>query len=630
MPSRITRLPAGVFAALLFFMAPIALTPAHAQTAASDLLTVDPPATSLKDHVHQVVAQILDPDVGPEADWEARQKAALELKLAVAMSSDARRERQAWIEAESCEMTTRLIVTAEGSMRARLLEVVHKEPAAMREVALALYADENLSGAISVLIDLYETYGSAISTFAPLTAALCVVHDSQLAFKFDEDTVQPPSAESLFGFYVARENKLLINIRSGSPEMIAYVVDVPATIEDMQWAFSTYAGQRNLRTIMDAVRWTDQNNDAWTHTSSRPEFTLQNILAHGAGTRMRAYFGATIGKSIGVPSVWISGQHGEGLYYYWSGFLTQDRNHFKWIARNKDCENYKDIISSNTYHPRWAQEADLAFIGAEASLYSLSTEDRWLSRALIGGAYVLRNLDADPTPITIAQPRKKGAVRKLPFIAKRGAGSANKLLQTAARICPTNSALWAAVGQLGDGLDSRELVKWIGVAHKSTLREWPAYTLTATRLSLTGVTDDKIAYKVWSKVAALFKNRPDLAAQAYVQLADRAAQANDNDVAFQSYRDAVNTSKDAGAYVLTAIGRAKSFLADQGRPGMLLELTTPAWSRLKQPYLREQSKIPYTLWYRLGLLHADALSAAGKSQDARDILARINGAAGIR
>ncbi len=630
MPRRINHMPAVVFAAFVFLITPIALTPARAQTAVADLLTVDPPATSLKDHVHQAVAQILDPKVGPEADWEARWEAARKLQLAVVMSSDPRREREAWIEAESCKMTAHLIVTAEGSVRPRLLEVVHKEPVAMREVALTLYADENLPGAINILINLYETYGSAISEFAPLTAALCVVHDSPLAYKFDEVTVQPPSAEALFAFYVARENKLLINIRSGSPEMIAYVVDVAATIEDMQWAFSTYGGQRNLRTIMDNVRWTSQNNDPWQHRSSRPDFTLQNILAHGGDIRKRAYFGAMVGKSVGVPSVWVSGQHGEGLYYNWSGFLSQERNGFKWIARNKDREDYEDVISSETYHPRWSTEASLAFVGAEASLYSLSTEDRWLSRALIGATYVLRTLDADPAPITIAQARKKDAVRKLPFINKRGADTANKLLQTAARICPTNNALWAAVGQLGAGLDSRELVKWIGVAHKSTLREWPAYTLTAARLALTGVADDKTAYRVLSKVADLFKSRPDLAAQAYVQLADRAAQAGDNDIAFQSYRDAVNTSIDAGAYVLTAIGRAKAFLADQGRPGMLLELTTPVWAGLKQPRLQDQTKIPHTLWYRVGLLHADALSAAGRSGDARDILDRIKGAAGIR
>jgi len=204
-------------------------------------------------------------------------------------------------------------------------------------------------GVYGVLKRLIDACGDKPGVWPTLTAALCVVHDSPMERKINENTAIADDPVKLFDFYSANESRMLFGIRVVPAELLIYVVDSTAKIDEMKWALAAYRGDTAVGKHFFDVPYDHEH--LRTHRPKRISsagFTLMNIRQFGGICADQAYFASTIGKAIGVPTAYVSGQSGE-VSHAWVGFLqrkgTRDAGWNFDIGRYEAYQGIRGVIS---------------------------------------------------------------------------------------------------------------------------------------------------------------------------------------------------------------------------------------------------------------------------------------------
>ena len=136
----------------------------------------------------------------------------------------------------------------------------------------------------------------------------------------------------LFDYFTVNENRMFFGLRDVSAELLVYVVDSTASINDMLWALDRYAGERNV-----GARFFDIDYDHDHFRKGEPKkvtiagWNLPNILRYGGVCADQAESGASMSKHEGEgPELTIEGGqprrrrrgHGAGTMDVPVGFET--------------------------------------------------------------------------------------------------------------------------------------------------------------------------------------------------------------------------------------------------------------------------------------------------------------------
>src|SRR5205807_3987797 len=120
-----------------------------------------------------------------------------------------------------------------------------------------------------------------------------VVHhgDKPLERHINENTAKGADPIEIFDYYVKNESRMYFGIRNVPAELLAYVVDTTASVEEMGWALQKYAGDKEV-----GKRFFDVKYDYDNFRKGTPKkittlgFTLPNILKYGGVCADQAYF----------------------------------------------------------------------------------------------------------------------------------------------------------------------------------------------------------------------------------------------------------------------------------------------------------------------------------------------------
>ena len=125
----------------------------------------------------------------------------------------------------------------------QLLAFLRQRPTLVNTLVFLVDPEHETPTAIYTLLDrLRRQRGDRLEKYANLAAAVCVVHDRPLKRRINENSAQSGDALDIFDYFVTHEKYMLFPVRKVPAQLLVYVVDTTATVEEMQWALGRYAG----------------------------------------------------------------------------------------------------------------------------------------------------------------------------------------------------------------------------------------------------------------------------------------------------------------------------------------------------------------------------------------------------
>jgi hypothetical protein len=445
-----------------------------------------------------------------------------------------------------------------------------------------------------------------------------VVHDRLLARKINENTAQATDPRAIFDYFAGNEKRMLFGVRKVPAELLIYVVDTTAGIDEMTWALGRYAGDSAV-----GARFFDIDYDYEHVIDGDPKevtvagWSLPNILRYGGVCVDQAYFAVTVGKAIGVPTAYAFGADST-VSHAWVGFLQSRGNNAWW---NFDVGRYPAYqgVRGNVLDPQIRKPVPDSYVSLTAELAGVDATDRWAAVAYTDAAVRVLELAQQDD----AAPRAADETTDGPSASE----TALDLIERGLRLSPGYARGWMTMrGLAAEGKMSLEqTTRWADVLHRLCGRRYPDFYLAILRPMISGIDDVKQQNALWNKAFALFRNRHDLAASVRMSQGRMWREAGDTARAGQCYEDVIFRYANAGPFVLSALKEAEKLLAQAGRDDKVLQLYDRAFAGIKRP---PSIAVPFyrqSNYYRVGKRYADRLQQAGYGRQSAAILTRIRG-----
>jgi hypothetical protein len=311
----------------------------------------------------------------------------------------------------------------------------------------------------------------------------------------------------VFRYYVDAEKYMEGRIRYAPWEILAYVVNDRTPIEERNWAMNGYAGQR----AMYGRCYSEVPYDTiMLKTGSREcrlggkDYTLPNIKQYGGVCAMQADFAARVGKGIGIPAAYVSGESAGGELHAW----------VMWVELKQATPT--GLVFSLESHGRY--RGDKYYVG---SLNDAQTGQPLTDRQL--------ELRLQTVGLDVVAKRQTGLVMKVwPQIRDKAAldvAGSVRLLGDVVKACPGNEAAWSAIAEIAkENAGNKRYAKLFdGALNKlfATFVRVPDYTLELFDDLAAFQKESSPRIKLYSRLVELYEQagRPDLACEARLKLA---------------------------------------------------------------------------------------------------------------
>ena len=461
-----------------------------------------------------------------------------------------------------------------------------------------------------------------LNHYANLAAAICVVHEEPFERGINENKAKSADALAIYDYYVKHEGAMFFGIKPVPAELLVFVVDTTASVEEMQWALEKYAGDAKV-----GGRFFDIKYDIAHYRRGTPKritelgFNLPNILAYGGVCADQAYFAMTVGKSIGVPTAYTVGSAAD-VGHAWVGFLQAAGNRGWW---NFDIGRYEAYqgVQGRVLDPQTRKTVPDAYVSLLAELIGTKATDRHLAVALSDAAARLLEWEAegkaaptypaDPGAVTIAKPRTADVKTAL------------ALLELGVKSAPGDRHVWLAMAELaGKGKMTLEQKRsWASLLQRVCGAKYPDFTLAVLVPMVGTVEDVKEQNRLWDAALPLFQQRADLSAYILMRKAELLEKEGKHDAAGQMYFDIVAKYAGAGPFALEALVRAEKALVRLNRAEKTPELYAQAWAQCKAPKDMFGEFMTQSNWYRVGDQLAKKLENAGQTEKAAAVKAEL-------
>ncbi len=471
-----------------------------------------------------------------------------------------------------------------------------------------------------------------LEDFAELTAAVCVVHDRPLHRQINENKTDAPDPIAIFDYFSGNEKQMFFGIKNVPAELLVYVVDTTASINEMRWALQKYKGDPSIgRHFFDVPYDYSHFLQGTPKKVTSLGYNLPNILKLGGVCADQAYFAESIGKAIGVPTASCIGRSGT-VGHAWVGFVQVMNRRARW---NFESGRYSEYLGvrGDVIDPQTGRSLPDSQVSLLSDLVTSSAADRHAAAAFTDAAHRLMELRGKeekfaPNPPDGMTQEMLDFLRSAPRSATLESELA--LLELGIRRCPAYALGWLAVrdrAQAGD-LAIEQKQRWSAALLKLCGEKYPDFVLEVLTPMVQTVEQPAAAHEIWEAAMKLFKDRPDLSAAVRMQQASVWEKANLPMKAGLCYQDILKRYPDAGPFVIDALEKAESILRAANRDRGVLELYKQTWSSISRPPRMASPFLAQSNWIRVGQMYADRLQEAGDTNELRRVQTELRNALG--
>lgn len=513
------------------------------------------------------------------ADEELQEKLMgdLDALLAAMAVGGTRRDERVLVEVAATRRIAGLAGAAPAGERGEWWAYLTNGDGPGRTLAFALADGDEPGGVLRVLGELRRRFGDEkVARYPALVTALCVVHDGEEPFsrRVNENRATSPGPAALFEYYTSNERQMLFGVRSVPPELLMFVVDAAASIDELAWALDKHRGDRAV-----GQRFFDISYDHEHARSGRPKqvtekgFSVQNIARYGGVCADQCHYAVTVGKAIGVPTAYVTGRGGE-VGHAWVGYLEAKGRGASW---NFDVGRYEEYqgVRGDLLDPQTKKTIGDDELGLLAKLTTVSERQRFAAAAWIDAAQALK---AGVQPADVDQPRR-GRERS-------GREGVLDLAELALRQNPADRRGWALVRQAvtDPAMTRGERVRWSQVIIRLCEDAGAEHFMVGMLEPMIASMDnplDRIA--AWERVLEHVKTKKDLRARIRMTQAADAIDRGDKHGAYLAYQDVIDTSLNDTRLSRYAVAGAVKMLEDAGKHREAAELLGGVLRRVERP-----------------------------------------------
>ncbi|MBL8760859.1 MAG: hypothetical protein JNL50_06090 [Phycisphaerae bacterium] len=514
----------------------------------------------------------------------------------------------------------------EPAERRALLRAFQENPKLADAIVYAARpGKDDLPASYRLFLKLLDQRAKQVADFPNLAAAIALVWDKPPGFA----RAEIPDPVELFDYFTASAKKLVFDPKSTPPELLVFMVDVAAPVSDLRWAMEKHASDRRIGHVYFDVPYdTEFFKYSQPLKLDKHPFNLSNIRKVGGVCVHQAYYAATIGKAIGVPTVQM-GAAGADVGHAWVGFL-EPGSPVRWNLDFGCYEEYKKLVG-HTANPQTGDDMTDAEVALLAALASDKAQDRalataWTDASLRVGGLINRNLDFPPRVDlkgwSAPPPRSKSNDTRL------------ALLKFAVNASPAYAPAWRSVIDLASGakLSNTQINEWANAVIDLAGQTSPGFALEVLIPVIKLVQDDKEQEKLWDWAYAQFYSnlreakyrRVDLAVRVRMEQAQFFIDRKNTDRAYKIYQDLVQNFSDEGPFVVDAAQKCAAMMKERGStPVQVANMLRDMWRKTKKPGKMSGQFVTQSNWYRIGGLYLDALTTAGNTNDAKAVRTQL-------
>jgi hypothetical protein len=436
---------------------------------------------------------------------------------------------------------------------AKLTEWLNGKPDIKEDLFTAIdERHDDVAAALRLFAELWKDYPSQIESSAALAIATAVTWDRPASvYDYRHHQVRTKStmpegaadAKANFDYLVNGGKGVLPTLKVLPWEFLVFVVDHKTPIEERKWAQKYVATSRGRVTSWHQDVEYDHGMLKTELTGKGPgpklaghEYTLANIKRYGGVCAQQADFVARVGKSVGQPTMYVSG---ESSYRGWHAWVM-------WVSVAKaGATGVKFQLVSDGRTRGF--ERDAFYVG---HLTDPHTGKRILDRDM---ERQLSVVGADP----LAQRQARLAMRAYPAVVKEASLDVKEriaFLDRCLQVCPRAEGPWLEFARMTKMGELSGSWKSVAAARLATLaRSFAQYPDFVARLSADLLTTEEPAGKIkhYAHVAAIYEKaaRPDLACDTRLKLSQLYSEQKRWKEAAQALTLAVNKYPTEGRHI---------------------------------------------------------------------------------
>lgn len=481
-------------------------------------------------------------------------------------------------------------VTALDSQQKETLAWLVRQPKLGPQFMLALRQGDRPYEALDIVADirgLSEKTAKRMDDQHELVTALAVVYDTPPS----AGQIDPKLSRPLFMYRWYTEKRFQYDPVKMPWRLSVFTVDGIVSAEEMVWAYKQYSSTRSVgASFFDVPYDYDAFYDGKEKQISKHDYTLRNLTLFGGVCADQAYFASQVGKAIGVPSTYTSGQGGAGgVGHAWVGYVAIQGSRALWDFSEGRYDEHK-YWSGAVADPQTRGGMTDADVSVTAMLIKTPPSDRLLSQA---GGYLA---------------------------AYAGTADRIELLVRSIELSPANTIAWELLikeAERGD-VPEAQLVRIDSALQKFAAGAFPDFAYHKMHAMVRSRPSEE-QLKLYEAMIRTFRHRPDLVAKTRIAQGDLLKSQGEKRKALAAYMDVVRLARDAGPEVPGAVKHAAELLDSDAKK---TELYRTTWKSLPQP-----STTPYataTPFYQIGRTYAELLRRVGNEAEANNVDRRLD------
>ena len=388
------------------------------------------------------------------------------------------------------------------------------------ELYIAIKPEDDVPAVLTLFQELHRQFPAKLKAYAQLAIAVAVTwDDDRNVYRYDGQSrrvhaVMPEqllSAVDTFRYFVDAEQYMQGRIQFVPWEFLVHTANDRTPVAERIWAMQNYGAKRVMfGECYSQVPYDKEmlrTNDQVCRMADKP-YTLENLRQFGGVCAQQADFAARVGKSIGVPAEYVTGEGNLGVPHAW----------VMWVELKQATPT--GIVFSLESHGRY--DYDFYYVGhlRDPQTGKRITDRQLELRLQTVGANVTAKRQADlimAAYLPLGDELKFSIKDQLTF------------LSDALKLCPGNEEAWRGLAGISKWREvTKADEKLLATALDSLFRTFaqaPDFTWEVfdDLIGFRKQEKDKVA--LYQRLVQLYDQaqRPDLACEAATILADKLA-----------------------------------------------------------------------------------------------------------
>ena len=500
---------------------------------------------------------------------------------------------------------------------------LEQSPMFTHTLAFAVDPDhDRTSGVWQRAIELVTADAGLVDKYPNLAAAIAVVHDQgDFVIRVNENRGVSPPAQQVWDWFTSHAGSMRFGVDL-APELLTLVVDLPAGIDEVGWAYKSFQGTQDIGALYQEIEYDSDSLAGKPKKSNVAGWNLLSIFKHGGICADQAYFTTTVAKSLGIPAMYTTGQDASAGHA-WAGLVELKGRDPIWQVSGR-YDSYRGVtgLYRDPQTGVTRNDANLAMLVQ----WGLEPREERIASSMLRVAderIQSRIFEAKKPNVADEDKLTDEEIESLNDLSEA-------MIYAALLRCPTDVRAWERLKELGKrrGLDRAELEVWFARITDLCGENYPEMVLDVSAPLIASVPELEDKHRLWTSLADYLSKRADLAGAAMILDGAMWEKASNDAMAAKSYEAILKRYPDSGPPTERALEKLGAMLERRGEGRRLLTLYESVFSKMSPP--KEMANLLGTSssWYRVGVKYASLLTSAGKKADAQRVTTRLKGVTG--